>query len=302
MAPPFGAQDTDAAQHPIIAPNGGRMPSRSASHPRLRIEPASLTERLQRFIQDTVQRRFGFDKVVLALSGGVDSATVAHLAAAALGPGNVIALRLPYRDLGGSSLEHAQLVVDTLGLPSETVDITAMVDAYAENQPGMTWHRRGNVQARARMTVQFDKMVEHAAFPIGTGNKTESLLGYFTEHGDDAPKVEPLGDLYKTQVWQLAAHLGVPQAIIDEPPSAGLEPGQTDEGDFGMPYETIDVILSHLEGGFDDAAIRALGITQADIDEVRARVLRTHRKRLPVLMPLVQPAPLDPTLFLRPPS
>jgi NAD+ synthetase len=268
-------------------------------HPRLVIEPDSLTARLVTFLADVVTRRYGYRKVVLGLSGGVDSAVVAALAARAFGPGNVIALRLPYRDLGIGSLEHAQLVIDWLGIASETVDITEIVDAYADRQPGMDWHRRGNVQARARMIVLFDKMVEHQALPVGTGNRTEILFGYFTQHGDDAPQVNPIGDLFKTQVWQLAAHLGVPREIIDKEPSAGLEPDQTDEGDFGLTYATVDLVLTHLEGGFGDDEIRGLGVDQAAIDEVRRRVLDTHRKRVPTLIPGVQPAATDPTLFLR---
>lgn len=266
-------------------------------HSRLVIDAEPLARRLVTFIQDVVKRRYGFERVVLGLSGGVDSATVAHLAARALGPENVFALRLPYRQLGPRSLEHAQLIIDRLGLPSETVDITQIVDAYADRQPTMDWHRRGNVQARVRMLVIFDKMVEHKALPVGTGNRTEILFGYFTQNGDDAPQVNPIGDLYKTQVWQLAHHLGVPQEIIDKPPSAGLEPDQTDEGDFGLPYETVDLVLSHIEGGYRDEEIGALGIEPQAIAEVRRRVLSTHRKRVPTLIPQVQPAAGDPMLF-----
>lgn len=268
-------------------------------HPRLQIEPESLTKRLVTFLQDVVGRRYGYDKVILGLSGGADSAVVAYLAARAFGPDGVIALRLPYRDLGVRSLEHAQLVIEDLGLASETIDISAMVDAYADEQPGMDWHRRGNVQARARMIVLFDKMVQYSALPLGTGNRSEILFGYFTQNGDDAPQVNPIGDLFKTQVWQLARYLGVPQEIIDKEPSAGLEPDQTDEGDFGFSYSTIDLTLSHMEGGFGDAGIRELGVPQEAIDEVRRRVLATHRKRIPTLIPQVQPATPDATLFLR---
>ena len=277
------------------------MPRRDLDvHPRLRIEPESLTARLVTFLDDVVRRRYGFGRVVLGLSGGADSAVVAHLAARAFGPENVHALRLPYRDLGIHALDHAQLLIGGLGLPAETVDITGIVDAYAEGRPGMTWHRRGNVQARARTMVIFDKMAEYGALPLGTGNRSEILFGYFTQGGDDVPQVNPIGDLFKTQVWQLAAHLGVPEEIIDKAPSAGLEPDQTDEGDFGLPYATVDLVLSHLEGGFGDEEIRALGVAQEAIDGVRRRVLATHRKRVPTLIPRVQPAPADPTLFLRP--
>jgi NAD+ synthetase len=265
----------------------------------LRIDPEPLASRLATFLGDVVLRRYGYRKALVGLSGGVDSAAVAYLAARALGPENVIGVRLPYRDLGGQALEHAQLVIDALGLRSETVDISEVVDVYADAQPGMDWHRRGNVQARARMIVLFDKMVQFQALPLGTGNRSEILFGYFTQHGDDSPQVNPIGDLYKTQVWQLAEHLGVPREIIDKNPSAGLEPDQTDEGDFGLKYATVDLVLSHIEGGYRDPEIVALGVKQEAIDEVRRRVLSTHRKRVPTLIPQVQPASPDPTLFLR---
>lgn len=267
---------------------------------RLQVEPVSLAERLVTFLQDTIQRRFGFHRVTLGLSGGVDSATVAHLCARALGPQNVLALRLPYRQLESGGLERAQALIDSLGLSSETVDITPIVDAYDASQPEMDWHRRGNVQARARSMVLFDKLTQHDAFPVGTGNRTEILFGYFTQGGDDLPQVNPIGDLYKTQVYELARHLGVPREILETPPSAGLEPDQTDEGDFGFDYATADLVLSHLEGGFSDAAIRDLGVPQGTIDAVRERVRRTYRKRVGTLIPLVQPAPADPTSFFRP--
>lgn len=276
-------------------------------HPRLRIEPGPLAKRLVTFLQDAVQRRFGFQRVVLGVSGGVDSAVVAALAARAFGPQRVLGLRLPYGDLGGDVPARADLIIDWLGIPSGTVDITGIVDAFerapaageATERAAMTWHRRGNVQARARMLVLFDTLTELAAFPLGTSNRTELLLGYFTQGGDDVPQVNPIGDLYKTQVWQLAEHLGVPRPVIDQAPSAGLEPGQTDEGDLGLPYETIDLVLTHVEGGFGDDAIRQLGVTQAQIDTVCQLVRATHRKRLGRLVPQVQPAAPDEALFFR---
>ncbi|MEJ2290475.1 MAG: NAD(+) synthase [Deinococcales bacterium] len=150
------------------------------------------------------------------------------------------------------------------------------------------------------MIVVFDKMKAYDALPLGTGNRTELLFGYFTEHGDDAAQIQPLLDLYKTQVWQLAEQLGVPEEIVAKAPSAGLEPGQTDEGDFGLSYATADVVLAHLEAGFDDEAIRALGVSQQDIDSVRERVRTSHRKRLGTLVPLIQPGHADATVFFRP--
>jgi len=270
--------------------------TRPVPHPRLRIEPAPSAERLERTIEDTV-RRFGADGVALGVSGGVDSAVVSALAARALGPARVLALRLPYRDLGGTGMERAERWTRHLGVRNETVDITAMVDAYEATQPDMSWHRRGNVQARARMIVQFDKLTQHGLLPIGTGNRSELLLGYYTEHGDDAPKLQPLADLYKTQVWQLAEHLGVHRDIIDAAPSAGLEPDQTDESDFGAPYPEIDLALTLLEAGLDEAAVVAAGVSRATLDAVLARVVSTRRKRVPTVAPGFQSTYHDPTAF-----
>jgi NAD+ synthase len=275
------------------------MPIRSIPHDRLRIDAAALERTLVTFLADTA-RRLGVETLVLPVSGGVDSATVAHLATRAMGPDGVVALRLPYRDLGVSPLEDAQRVIGQLGVRAETIDISAMVDGYADAQDGMNWRRRGNLQARARMIVVFDKMKAYDALPLGTGNRTELLFGYFTEHGDDAAQIQPLLDVFKTQVWQLAEHLGVPEEIIAKSPSAGLEPGQTDEGDFGLSYATADLVLVHLEAGFDDAAIRALGVSQKDIDAVRERVRASHRKRLGTLVPMVQPGHADATIFCQP--
>lgn len=274
------------------------MPIRTVPHERLRIDAAALERTLVTFLADTA-RRLGVDDLILPVSGGVDSATVAHLASRAVGAEHVVALRLPYRDLGIRAQEHGQLVIDQLGLRSETIDITATVDGYADVQQGMDWRRRGNVQARVRMLVVFDKMKAYDALPLGTGNRTELLFGYFTEHGDDAAQIQPLLDVYKTQVWQLAEHLGVPEAIVAKDPSAGLEPGQTDEGDFGLSYATADLVLAHLEAGFDDAAVRALGVAQEEIDAVRQRVRASHRKRLGTLVPAVQAGHADATVFFR---
>ena len=185
----------------------------------------------------------GFSRAVLGLSGGLDSALSCYLTAAALGPENVLALRLPYAASSQESLAHAQMVIDDLGIESETVEITPIVEPLFEQSPGITAHRKGNIMARARMMVIFDRSAAWNGLVIGTSNKTELLLGYGTIFGDLASAINPIGDLYKTQVRQLSRALGIPDAIIDKPPSADLIPGQTDEGDFGFTYDDVDPLL-----------------------------------------------------------
>lgn len=238
-----------------------------------------VTDFLVTFLRDEVSGRKGFDKVLVALSGGVDSATTTYLAARAFGADNVYALRLPYRTSNPASLDHAQLVIDDLGIHSETVDISGAVDGYAEGVTGMTAHRKGNLMARVRMMVSFDKSVAWHALPLGTGNKTERLFGYYTWHADDAPPVNPLADLFKTQVWALAKHLGVPAEIISKPPSADLIPGQSDEADLGISYGRADSILAHHLAGYEDAYMVGLGFSQKEIGLVKAKVTRSHWKR-----------------------
>jgi NAD+ synthase len=185
----------------------------------------------------------GFKRAVLGLSGGLDSALSCYLTAAALGPENVLALRLPYTTSSEESLTHAQMVIDDLGIESETVEITPIVDPLFEQSPDISDHRKGNVMARARMMVIFDRSAAWNGLVIGTSNKTELLLGYGTIFGDLASAVNPIGDLYKTQVRQLSRALNIPGVIIDKPPSADLIPGQTDEDDFGFTYDDVDPLL-----------------------------------------------------------
>ncbi len=237
-----------------------------------------VAEYLTRFIQEELAWR-GYDRALVGVSGGVDSATTLALAVRALGPNQVHALALPHRDSSPLSLEHARLVAETFGVELEVVDITPMVEGYAERTPGITPHRRGNLMARARMMVLFDRSEAYRALPLGTGNKTERLFGYFTWHGDDTPPVNPLGDLYKTQVYGLARYLGVPEPILQKPPTADLIPGQTDEGDLGLTYARADLILEHHLKGYPDAYILALGFTQEEVERVKALVHRTHWKR-----------------------
>jgi NAD+ synthase len=241
---------------------------------------AALTERwLVAFLRDEVIERRGITKAVLGLSGGIDSALVAFLCARALGPENVHAIRMPYRTSSADSLADAQRVVDALGINVETIDISEAVDGYLHAAGDADPRRRGNVMARMRMLVLFDQSARWSALPIGTGNKTERLMGYFTWHADDTPPVNPIGDLFKTQVWALARHMGVPVEVIDKPPSADLEANQTDEGDMGVTYLTADRILAQILSGYNDAQIAAVGFDPREIGLVRRRIEGTHWKR-----------------------
>ena len=243
------------------------------------IDPALATRWLEAFLRDELTGRRGIGRAVIGLSGGVDSAVTAYLCARALGPQNVHAFRLPYATSSRSSLDDARSVVDALGIHCETIEITAAVDGYLQFAQGADARRRGNVMARTRMLVLFDQSAKLDALPIGTGNKTERLLGYFTWHADDAPPLNPLGDLFKTQVWALARYLGVPPALIDKPPSADLEADQTDEGDLGITYAKADAILAHLLAGYSDAQLAERGFDPQDVRLVRRRVDSTHWKR-----------------------
>jgi NAD+ synthetase len=243
------------------------------------INPEVAERWLVAFLRDELRERRGVTRAVVGLSGGVDSAVTADLCARALGPGNVYAFRMPYRSSSPASLYDARLVVDALGINERTIEITAAVDGYLQFEPEADARRRGNVMARTRMLVLFDQSAKLGALPIGTGNKTERLLGYFTWHADDTPPVNPLGDLFKTQVWSLARHLGVPQALIDKAPSADLEADQTDEGDLGITYARADAILAQLLLGYTDQQMTERGFAEHDVALVRRRVESTHWKR-----------------------
>jgi len=245
----------------------------------LRINEPLVAEWLIAFLKDEIVRRRGFGKAVVAVSGGVDSALVAFLLAEALGPKNVLGIRLPYKASSKERLEHAQLVADATGINLETIDITGAVDGYLQFASDADDRRRGNVMARVRMIALFDQSQKLGTLPVGTGNKTERLFGYFTWHADDSPPVNPLGDLYKTQVWALSRHLGVPDVIVNKPASADLVVGQTDETDFGISYPKADRILFYLLRGFTVSRMVEMGFPDADVRLVKRKVDSTHWKR-----------------------
>ena len=251
----------------------------------LQIDAPLLADWLVRFLRDEMVRRRGIEKAVLGLSGGVDSAVVAYLAARAFGPENVFAFRMPYKISSRESIDHANLVVDDLGIHARTIDITGMVDGYVSTmEPEMPSGRLGNVCARCRMIVVFDQSAKIQALPIGTGNKSERLFGYYTWHADDSPPINPLGDLFKSQVWALARELGVPSEIVDKPASADLVQDQTDESDFGITYARADRILHFMTQGYSRAKLVEMGFDPVEVDLVWKRVDGTHwKRRLPTV-------------------
>lgn len=245
----------------------------------LHVNEELLTEWLISFLRDEIVRRRGFDKAVVGLSGGVDSSVVAFLLARALGPKNVYGIRMPYKSSSSDSLDHAKLVADATGVQMDTIEITGAADGYLQLCPEADGRRKGNVMARVRMIVLFDQSQKLGTLPVGTGNKTERLFGYFTWHADDSPPVNPLGDLYKTQVWALARYLGVPDVIVNKPASADLVVGQTDEGDFGISYPKADRILFYLLRGFTGERLVEMGFAADEVKIVKKRVDSTHWKR-----------------------
>ena len=232
----------------------------------LTIDTNLVRKILTGFLHDEITRA-GYSRAVVNLSGGIDSAVSLFLAAEALGPQNVMAICLPYKSSSADSLEHALMLINQIGCPSVTINITEMVDPLITREAGMSAVRKGNIMARTRMIVAYDQSEAFKGLVVGTGNKTEILLGYTTLFGDSACAINPIGDLYKTQVRQLVRALAIPEVIITKPPSADLWAGQTDEGELGFTYEDVDKLLLLLvdqryrpeeciEAGFDEKFVR----------------------------------------------
>jgi NAD+ synthase len=260
-------------KHAAAAPTPGQA--------ELRLAPEATIRILTGFLRHEVER-VGWGRVVLGLSGGIDSSVMAALAVRALGPAAVTALLMPFRASHPLSLTHAELMLGTLGIVGEKIDITPMVDAFAQASGASDPLRLGNIMARVRMIVLYDRSAADRGLVLGTSNKTELLLGYGTLHGDMASALNPIGDLYKTQVRALAGHLGIPAAIRRKAPSADLWPAQSDEADLGFSYDEVDRLLALLiDARMSRASVLRAGFSPALVDRVTGMVVRSQFKRRP---------------------
>lgn len=248
----------------------------------LQIDCQGERERIVGFIQQTL-RAANHSRIVLNLSGGLDSALVAALCADAVSPENVHALLLPYRTSTPESARDALAQAEALGISYEQFEITPLVDAFVAREPDISAQRKGNIMARSRMIALFDRAAARGALAAGTSNRTERLLGYFTMHGDAAASFQPIIHLYKCQVSSLARHLGVLPSIITKAPSADLWQGQTDEGELGFTYAEADAVLYLLtERGLGEEEIAAQGFAPEVVRAIVRRMQTTEFKRRPV--------------------
>ncbi|WP_335939846.1 NAD+ synthase [Fusobacterium polymorphum] len=239
---------------------------------------------LVEFLRESFKKA-GFSKAVLGLSGGIDSALVAYLLRDALGKENVLAIMMPYKSSNPDSLNHAKLVVEDLGINSKTIEITDMIDAYFKNEKEATSLRMGNKMARERMSILFDYSSKENALVVGTSNKTEIYLGYSTQFGDSACALNPIGDLYKTNIWDLSRYLKIPNELIEKKPSADLWEGQTDEQEMGLTYKEADQVLYRiLEENKKVEEVLAEGFNKDLVDNIVRRMNRSEYKRR---MPLI---------------
>ena len=239
---------------------------------------------LVKFLRENFKKA-GFSKAVLGLSGGIDSALVAYLLRDTLGKENVLAIMMPYKSSNPDSLNHAKLVVEDLKINAKTIEITDMIDAYFKNEKDASSLRMGNKMARERMSILFDYSSKENALVVGTSNKTEIYLGYSTQFGDSACALNPIGDLYKTNIWDLSRYLKIPNELIEKKPSADLWEGQTDEQEMGLTYKEADQVLYRmLEENKTVKEILAEGFSKDLVDNIVRRMNRSEYKRR---MPLI---------------
>jgi NAD+ synthase len=259
----------------------------------LSIDGELVRDILVGFVRNEV-RKVGFERVVVGLSGGIDSALSAALACAALGAPNVVPILMPYRTSSSASEADARLVCERLGMDPTVVDISPQVDAYFERFPDADRGRRGNKMARERMTILYDMSWANHALVIGTSNKTELLLGYGTLFGDMASALNPLGDLYKTQVFALARTVDLPQQVISKAPSADLWEGQSDEQELGFGYDVVDTLLYYMvDERRTRAELRALGFDDSFVEQVGERVRGSQYKRRPPIIAKLSARTID---------
>jgi NAD+ synthase len=269
-------------------------PRQTVSEPdALAIDSAVVRDILVGFVRNEV-RKVGFERVVVGLSGGIDSALSAAIACLALGEENVLPVLMPYRTSSSASEADARMICEHLGMIPTVIDISPQIDAYFERFETADRSRRGNKMARERMTILYDMSWAHGALVIGTSNKTELLLGYGTLFGDMASALNPLGDLYKTQVFALAQSIDLPQAVISKTPSADLWEGQSDEQELGFGYASVDSLLYHLvDERRTRAELRAIGFDAAFIDDVGRRVRGSQYKRRPPIIAKLSARTID---------
>jgi len=261
----------------------------------LRLSEDELTDRrehISEFIADTVSDA-GADGAVLGLSGGIDSTLVAHLAVDALGAENLYGLVMPGEVSSEENMSDAEKVAERLGIGYDVIEIDPVVDRLLDAYPEAEGDELavGNARARVRGVLNYLAANHENRLVLGTGNRTEAEVGYFTKYGDQAVDCNPIGNLYKTQVWQLSAAVGVDEAIIEKPPTAGLWADQTDEGEMGIDYPTLDVVLAlHVDAGLStSAAARAAGVDAGTVEKVRSMYERSgHKRRMP---PTPEPRP-----------
>lgn len=249
------------------------------------------TDSVHNFLVSYLKEKFsttGFSKAVIGISGGVDSAVSAKFAVEALGAGNVLGVMLPYKTSNPQSISDAKLVINELGIKSELIEISRIVDSYCEPYSITDKIRCGNIMARTRMIVLYDLSAREKALVVGTSNKTETLVGYGTQFGDTAWAINPIGDLYKSQVWQIAEAIGIPNQIIEKIPSADLWEGQTDEGELGIQYEVLDALLYEMiDNNKSKEELVATGFESKMVENVMDKVKKNEFKSKPPMVPKI---------------